>query len=293
MTGLVVRANAKLNLTLDILGRRADGYHELMTVMQSVDLSDRITVKRAPVITARASSVFVPNNEKNLAYRAAVAFFEATGLRGGAFIDIQKRIPVSAGMAGGSADAAAVLTALNLLYHARLTTGQLMELGAPLGADVPFCLHGGTALCRGVGEKVTPLHALPPCHIVIARSGRKRSTAQVYAEFDQRGRVDAPASPAMAEALAQQQLALIGGRLANAFEPVVPQRQIEPLKKIMLECGALGTVMSGSGPSVFGMFSRLSRAQTCAARLRESCGAVFICRPVRHGCLVEKRRQIV
>ncbi|MDR3643913.1 MAG: 4-(cytidine 5'-diphospho)-2-C-methyl-D-erythritol kinase [Clostridia bacterium] len=288
MNEAVIDACAKLNLTLNILGRRADGFHELETVMQSVTLCDTVTVRLTQSgVTAQTDCALLEAGGENLAQRAAERFFEYAGLRCGAQITIKKRIPLSAGLAGGSADAAAVLTALSLLTGAPLSHEELAKAAATLGADVPFCLSGGTALCRGVGEKITAVPAMPTCPIVLAKSGEKASTAQAYAEYDRRGAAAAADNGAMIEALAGGDLRQIGALLRNAFEGLTMYEAVMPIRDTMLRCGAAGAAMTGSGPAVFGLFENEADAQSCLAKLGRQGVRASLCRPAATGCIVK------
>lgn len=277
-------ANAKINLTLDILRRREDGYHDLQMVMQSVTLADELTV--APAQGAEGGAVtdlrFLPTGRKNLAQMAAAAFRQATGLGGEVDISIRKRIPVCAGLAGGSADAAAVLRAMNQLTGAGLPPLELARIGERVGSDVPFCTLGGTALAEGRGERLTPLPPLPPCQIVICKPPFPISTPQLFSRVNVRKIVRRPDTRGVAAALEAGDLAGVARRMYNVFEDVLERRraaQISSIKAVLIDCGALGASMSGSGPSVFGLFGDGRRAQEACGRLKESFQDVFLCSP--------------
>lgn len=277
-------AHAKINLTLDILRRREDGYHDLQMVMQSVTLADELTV--APAKGAEGQAVsglhFLPTGSKNLAQMAAAAFRQATGLGGEVDVSIQKHVPVCAGLAGGSADAAAVLHAMNHLTGAGLSPAELAKIGEKVGSDVPFCVLGGTALAEGRGEILSPLTPLPPCHIVICKPPFSISTPQLFSRVNVRKIVRRPDTAGVIAALAEGDLAGVARRMYNVFEDVLEHRrfdQITAIKAALIDCGALGASMSGSGPSVFGLFDDLDSAQAAYRRLRESCRDVFLCEP--------------
>ena len=277
-------ANAKINLTLDILRKREDGYHDLQMVMQAVTLSDALTV--APAQGAEGQAVsdlhFLPTGDRNLAQMAAAAFREATGLGGQVDVTIQKHIPVCAGLAGGSADAAAVLTAMNRLTGAGLSAAQLAKIGEKVGSDVPFCVLGGTALAEGRGEVLTPLAPLPPCHIVVCKPPFSVSTPQLFGRVKVKKIVRRPDTAGVIAALEAGDLAGVARRMYNVFEDVLEPRrlsEINGIKAVLIDCGALGASMSGSGPSVFGLFDREGRAQTALERLKESYRDVFLCAP--------------
>ena len=277
-------ARAKINLTLDILRRREDGYHDMQMVMQSVTLADRLTVTPARGAEGQAASDlrFLPTGNKNLAQVAAAAFREAVGLGGEVDVDIQKRVPVCAGLAGGSADAAAVLRAMNRLSGAGLSPDRLAEIGARAGSDVPFCVLGGTALAEGRGERLTPRPPLPPCRIVICKPPFSVSTPQLFGRVNVRKIVRRPDTAGVVAALGAGDLAGVARRMYNVFEDVMEPRryaEISSIKAELIDCGALGASMSGSGPSVFGLFDSEAAAREALARLRDSYRDVFLCGP--------------
>lgn len=277
-------ANAKINLTLDILRKREDGYHDLQMVMQSVTLADALTV--APAREAEGQAVsdlhFLPTGGKNLVQIAAAAFRQATGLGGEVDVSIQKHVPVCAGLAGGSADAAAVLAAMNRLTGAGLSPAELAKIGERVGSDVPFCVLGGTALAEGRGEVLTPLSPLPPCHIVVCKPPFSISTPQLFGRVNVRKIVRRPDTAGVIAALDAGDLAGVARRMYNVFEDVLEPRrasEISEIKAALIDCGALGASMSGSGPSVFGLFDDSDSAQAACDRLRETYRDVFLCGP--------------
>ncbi len=277
-------ANAKINLTLDILRKREDGYHDLQMVMQSVTLADELTVTpaRGPQGDAVADLRFLPTGNKNLAQVAAAAFREATGLGGEVDVAIRKRVPVCAGLAGGSADAAAVLRAMNALTGAGLSPAELADIGARAGSDVPFCVLGGTALAEGRGERLTPLAPLPPCHIVLCKPPFSIPTPQLFARVNVRKIVRRPDTSGVLAALEAGDLAGVARRMYNVFEDVLEPRraaEIAAIKAMLIDRGALGASMSGSGPSVFGLFETERAARDACALLKESYRDVFLCGP--------------
>lgn len=280
-----ISANAKINLTLDILRRREDGYHELQMVMQAVSLADHLTVvpARGPEGTASADLHFLPTGGKNLAQMAAAAFRAATGLGGQVDVTIQKRVPVCAGLAGGSADAAAVLRAMDELTGAGLSPVELAKIGEGVGSDVPFCVLGGTALAEGRGERLTPLPPLPPCHITICKPPFSISTPQLFSRVNVRKIVRRPDTAGTIAALEAGDLAGVARRMYNVFEDVLEPRRMAEIREIesaLIDCGALGASMSGSGPSVFGLFQDRLQAQDACERLKKSYRDVFLCQPV-------------
>lgn len=278
-----LNAYAKINLSLDITGRREDGFHTLDTVMQTVSLCDAITLTsvREPGISLRTNFRYLPVNEKNTAYRAASLFFKHCGIQGaGLQISIQKRIPSRAGLGGGSADAAAVLRGLNELYGAGLSKETLFGLGAQIGADVPFCLHGGACRCTGVGEILEPVAPLPDCFLVICKPPAGMSTPRAYALLDQSPPARTQGTPKLLEALESGDLRKIGKALSNRFDDAMRLMQVRKIKQIMGSAGAAGALMTGSGSAVFGLFPSEGSAKSCASLLLEQ-GEVFLARPVR------------
>lgn len=285
MPVLEIQAQAKLNLSLDVLRRREDGYHEMRMVMQTVDLCDQIRLETGTGEPLRMSSSlgFLPANEKNLAAAAALRLCEAVGAdHGGLSIRLEKRIPVCAGLAGGSADAAAVLRGLNDLLSLGLSREKLAEVGARVGSDVPYCVRGGTALAEGRGERLTPLPPLPSCYAVLCKPAFSVSTPELFGCID-RVRVRCrPDTGGLIAALKAGDLTGVARRMYNVFEDVLEPRrlaEIGEIKSVLIDCGALGTSMSGSGPSVFGLFEDEASAQDACGRLRESYRDVFLCTP--------------
>lgn len=264
------------------MGRRPDGYHELSTIMQSVDISDTVSIHRDSVISVDCSDPTLCGSD-NLAYRAAALFFEAAGISEGAKIEIQKQIPKAAGLAGGSADAAAVIVGLNVLYETGYDLNKLCEIGVKAGADVPFCIVGGTLLARGIGEKLSEVPPLPDCCIVVVKKGEKASTGSLYAQFDEHGARKRPDNVAMLKALEAKDIKEIGRCLCNVFEELVPESYAT--KQLMLEYGAVGSALSGSGPSVFGIFEDIEKAKNCHKNFDQFSK---ICSPARSGCDIIK-----
>ena len=277
-----VKAFAKLNLTLDILRRREDGYHDLQMVMQSIDLADELTITPAEGEGAMSTTLsYLPSDGRNLAQMAAEAFRNAAGRGGQVDISIVKRIPVCAGMAGGSSDAAAVLRAMNELTGAGYTPAELARIGEAVGSDVPYCVVGGTALAEGRGERLTPLPPLPPCHVVVCKPPFPISTPQLFSRVDVRKIARRPDTEGMLAALAAGDLTGVARRMYNVFEDVLePRRQAEinAIKAALIDCGALGAAMTGSGPTVFGLFDGPAAAEHAKVRLSGSYQDVFLCR---------------
>lgn len=259
MSQLVVSAPAKINLSLDVVGRRADGYHLLSTVMQSLELADRVTVALDPDnagIRLTCSTAGIPLDHRNTAWRAAHSFMAAIGLEAAVTIGLLKRIPVSAGLAGGSADAAAVLYALNHLLPGRLTRSQLFDLAGSIGADVPFCLQGATVLCEGIGEKLTPLPSLDQLPVLLCKPDFGLSTPWVFSRLDRGSLGPRPDQPAILAALQAHDLTGLGLHTANVLESVslTAYPVLQDLKRLLKNAGASVALMSGSGPTVFGLF---------------------------------------
>ena len=268
-------AHAKINLTLDVTGKLPNGYHTVRMVMQTVELHDDVTVTKTDTgrITLSCDRPYVPTDGHNLAVRAAEQFFTATGTAcAGLHIDLVKRIPVAAGLAGGSTNAAAVLHALNELYQTGCTLDELCEIGVKLGADVPYCVRGGSMLAEGIGEQLTPLPAMPPCWAVLCKPAFSVSTAEVYAQMNGGNLSMRPDTAGMIKALETGDYAGICHRLYNVMETVTARRHAEigQIKDILLSCGADGAVMSGSGPTTFGLFCDVDKAQRAYETLKQS-----------------------
>lgn len=281
---MLVKAYAKLNLTLDILGRRPDGYHDLRMVMQSVDLADQLAINPAEGAGRMSTNLsYLPADGRNLAQLAAAAFREATGKGGAVDITIEKHIPVCAGMGGGSSDAAAVLRAMNEMTGAGLTPARLAEIGQQVGSDVPYCVLGGTALAEGRGELLTPLAPLPACTVVICKPQFPISTPQLFAQADSKRLTCHPDTDGLLRALEAGNLIGVSRRLYNVFEDVLDSRrrqEVDAIKAALIDCGALGASMSGSGPTVFGLFDREEPAQEAFDRLSGQYKDVFLTKTV-------------
>ena len=269
MKQVTVLAPAKLNLALDVVGLLPNGYHDLDMVMQTITLYDRLTLRRAEEVRLRLPGSWVPVNEKNTAVKAARAFFRYTGLAGGVEMEIEKHIPVRAGMAGGSADAAGVLVGLNALYEARLSTSELCALGAGIGADVPFALMGGTCRVQGVGDFLKALPPCPPCWFVIAMPSVGVSTPEAFARYDQMGSPIHPDLAAQEAAIRAGDLAAVCAASGNALEHCSGAKETPLIRAILDEQGALASLMTGSGAAVFGVFDSEAKAQAARAALRQ------------------------
>lgn len=260
----MARSYAKINLTLDILSKRSDGYHNIETVMQTVNLSDLVIVDRCDSgIRITTNKKYLPTNNKNIAYTACEEFFSKTGIRGGARVFIHKNIPVAAGLAGGSGNGAATLAALNMLCGNPLNDEELCELGLRLGADVPYCLTGGTQLAGGIGERLQPLKSMKSCIVLLVTPPISVSTAKIYTDFDSVEKTIFPNTAAMIEAIEKEDFAKICKNLSNTLEGVTVNQHpvIGGIKQKMINNGAIGAIMSGSGPTVFGFFDDFKKAK--------------------------------
>ncbi len=284
MESISLKAYAKINLFLEVCDKRSDNYHNIDSIMQTVSLFDLISIHKSDVITL-SNNVGLPNDKTNLAYKAATSFFDYTDIKCGAQIDIIKSIPMSAGLAGGSADAAAVLRGLNDLYSTHLSVDTLCKIGAKIGADVPFCIVGGTCLTKGIGDVLRKCSPMPECYILVSKMGEGVSTPYAYSEIDNSRAVSKYAtknSDNMIAELEKQNLFGIIDNFYNAFEAVV--EPIRPMiyeqKRVMNESGALSAMMSGSGPSVFGIFLNKSDAMSALDKLRSIGADAHLCDPI-------------
>ncbi len=276
-----IKAYGKINLTLDVVGRRKDGYHLLDTVMQTISIWDELEIQhsRQPGVHLQCNKDSLPTDSKNTAFRAAKFFLEDRGLENeGVYIFIKKHLPSRSGMGGGSADAAAVLRGLNEMYGAGLSDGKLMELGAKVGADVPFCVVGGAARCTGVGADVEPIEPMPQCWLVVCKPPTGMSTPRAYSLLDQYPLSSTQATPRMLEAMAAENLKRIGKGLANRFDETIRMAPVRALKRAMMDAGALGSMMTGSGSSVYGIFETEQRAREAMEQLA-GMGKLFLAQP--------------
>lgn len=274
MNTVSMRAYAKINLGLDVIGRLENGYHEVRMIMQSINLYDKVSVTRNKTgrINVKTNLTFLPTGPDNLVYRAAAMLIEEFGIQDGVDIDLYKFIPVAAGMAGGSTDAAAVLKAVNKIFGLGLDDGALMERGAKLGADIPYCIMGGTALAEGIGERLTPLPKSPHFYLVIAKPGISVSTKMVYGSLRLDDTIIHPDTEGIIEAITNKDVEGIADRLCNVLESVTVKEYpvIQDIKAEMIRYGALNSLMSGSGPTVFGIFTDENKAKECNEYLRKS-----------------------
>lgn len=274
MEKIELKAYGKINLGLDVLRKRPDGYHDLDMIMQAVGVYDDIVITKTDMpgeITVKTDAAVLSNEKDNLAYMAAKMLFDEFDINQGISIYINKRIPIAGGMAGGSADCAAVLKGVNQMFGLNLSKEQLMERGVKLGADVPYCVLGGTAVARGIGDVLTPLPTPPQCHVVIAKPPVSVSTAYVYGHIKPDEIQKRPDIEKMIQAIKNQDLYELASLLYNVMEDVtVPEYPIiKDIKEVLIQEGALNSIMSGSGPTVFALFDDLKKAQNAVEVLKE------------------------
>ena len=280
-----LQAFAKINLGLDVLGKREDGYHEVRMIMQTIRMYDQLDMRKSvePGIHLTTNKKYIPVDENNLVWRAAKLMMDTCGIIEGVSIHLHKVTPVAAGMAGGSSDAAATLVGMNRLFHCGLSKEKLMELGVQIGADVPYCVLRGTALAEGIGEKLTVLPPMPDCWILIGKPGISVSTKYVYTTLDLNTDTVHPDIDGMKKALEDGNLYGITERMGNVLQDVtIPAYpEVERIKEQMKALGAVNAMMSGSGPTVFGIFDNEEKAQKACQKLRESgsCQQVFLTVP--------------
>ena len=273
MDKLELKALGKINLGLDVLGRRDNGYHDVRMVMQTVYLYDQIKIERTkePGIQLSTNLFYLPVNENNLAYQAANLLMEEFQISEGVKITLDKHIPVAAGMAGGSSNAATVLFGINQMFSLGLSQKELMERGVTLGADVPYCIMRGTVLAEGIGEILTPLPDMSKCYILIAKPPISVSTKMVYEKLDAHEIQEHPDIDGILHGLENQDLQQIASCMGNVLEKVTIEEYpvIEEIKSVMKDNGALNAMMSGSGPTVFGIYDDKQRAKNAASKIKE------------------------
>lgn len=273
MRQMDLKALAKINLGLDVLGRREDGYHDVRMVMQSVYLYDNVKLeyKEEPGIELSSNLYYLPDDSGNIAYKAAQMLMDEFQLSGGVRITLEKHIPVAAGMAGGSANAAAVLFGMNRLFDLHLSRQELMERGVKLGADVPYCVIRGTVLAEGIGEKLTVLPSIPKCAVLIAKPSISVSTRVIYEALDSKKIANHPDIDGLLQALQEGSLKGVAEHMGNVLEDVTIPRYpvIQEIKQEMMAAGALNAMMSGSGPTVFGLFENKIAARNAQEQIRK------------------------
>lgn len=278
-----VKAYAKINLALGVVGKREDGYHLLEMIMQNIDLYDEIIVeKQKDGITITCDKPYVPADERNIAYKAAELFINKYNINSGVTIDITKNIPVAAGLAGGSTDGAAVLKAMNEMFDVNASDEELMDLGVKLGADVPYCINGGTALCEGIGEKLTPLKSFKDVIIILVKPPFGVSTKEVYGGLDISKINKKVELNDLINAMENKNLEVVSRKMRNHLENVTLKKHkiLIGLKKELVALGAVGAMMSGSGPSVFAIFDDMMKAQKCYDNMKKKYKEVFITRTI-------------
>lgn len=284
MTKIYEKAPAKINLLLDVLRKREDGFHEVEMIMTMVDLADRLEMEELPrdQIVLSSQVGFIPLDEKNLAFQAAKLVKERYGVKQGVYIHLDKQIPVAAGLAGGSSDAAATLRGLNRLWGLSLGGEELERLGAELGSDVPFCIRGGTALATGRGEKLQPIQSPPQCWVILAKPPINVSTADVYGKLraNELKPHQHPSLKNMLDAIANESFPDVCASLGNVLETVTLDRypEVRQIKECMERLGADGVLMSGSGPTVFGLVSKEMKVARIYNGLRGFCKEVYVVR---------------
>ncbi|TYQ14809.1 UNVERIFIED_CONTAM: 4-diphosphocytidyl-2-C-methyl-D-erythritol kinase [Acetivibrio alkalicellulosi] len=263
MNSICLKANAKINLSLDILAKREDGYHEVKMIMQSIALHDDVIIDVIDEgINVLCDKHWVPSGANNIAYKAAKVLMDKYHIKKGLNIKIVKKIPVAAGLAGGSADAAAVIKGINKLFSINLSDEELMQTGKQVGADIPFCIKGGTMLAQGIGEVLSPIKPFSNVHIVLVKPKISVSTAWVYSNLELKKIIKRPDTNLLIEAIGNKDKKYIAENMVNVLETVTIEKYgiIEEIKKELVELGALGSMMSGSGPTVFGIFENYKKA---------------------------------
>ena len=278
-----IKAYGKVNISLDVVGKREDGYHLLSMIMQNIDLYDEIEVEKQECgIILECNKSYVPVDNRNLAYKAAEIFKERYDIVDGVKINIEKNIPVSAGLAGGSTDAAAVLKVMNKLFNINATEEELMELGLKLGADIPYCIHGGTALCEGIGEIITPIKPFRDKIVVLVKPAFGVSTKEVYKNFNLEKVKQHPKTAEIINAIENDDLNFVASNMKNLLENVTLRKHkiLIKIKEEMNACGAINSMMSGSGPTVFAFFDDMLKAQRCFEKMKKKYSDVFITRTI-------------
>ncbi len=283
-----LNAHAKINLSLNVLGKREDGYHTLQMIMQTIQLHDTISIHQIPEgVEINCDAPYVPNNSSNIAYKAAEAMLYSFGIKSGVRIDIQKRIPVAAGLAGGSTDAAAVIKGINELFKLGIDQKELMKLGKTIGADVPYCIMGGTALAEGIGEVLTPLPDFGGVAVLLIKPRVGVSTAWVYKNLDLSKVSERPEIDKLLTAIGDRDIRTLSSEMKNVLESVTVNKYpvIEKIKKELIRLGAAGSMMSGSGPTVFGIFEDTEKAKFAYERLKDGKDECILTQTVQAGTL--------
>ncbi|MBE6065532.1 4-(cytidine 5'-diphospho)-2-C-methyl-D-erythritol kinase [Clostridium cochlearium] len=274
-----IKAYAKINLSLDVVGVREDGYHLLEMVMQTIDLYDTVHLNiKNNGIKINSNNLNIPLDNRNLAYKAAKIFKDTFNIKEGADIYIEKNIPIEAGLAGGSSDAAAVLRGLRDIFLPNLSNEELAKIGVKIGADVPYCIYGGTALCEGIGEKITQLNSFKDQYLVLVKPDFGISTKDVYNSIDKKQIINHPNTKEIVRAVNENNLKMLCDNMINVLE-IVTLDEIDDLKSIkeaLLKYGAMGVQMTGSGPTIFGFFSCEDAAKECYEKIKTRYSEVYI-----------------
>lgn len=281
---MVIKAYGKINISLDAVDKREDGYHLLKMIMQQIELYDEISINKADEgITITCNKYFIPTDDKNLAYKAAELFMKTYNINEGVRIHIEKNIPVAAGLAGGSTDAAAVLKGMKNIFKVKASDEELMKMGETLGADIPYCFVGGTALCEGIGEIITPLNPFDNKILVLVKPNFGVSTKTVYKELDISKIRKHVRTDRLLEAIEKDDLKSVCYHMKNVLENVtiIKHKSIKNIKKDMVEMGAINSMMSGSGPTVFGFFDDILKAQRCYEYFKKDYKEVFLTRTIK------------
>lgn len=272
MESITEKSRAKINLSLDILGVLPNGYHEVEMIMQQIDLYDLVTVERIPSgIVVSSNLYYLPTDQSNIAWKAAKLLIDACGIESGVKIHLEKKVPVAAGLAGGSANAAAVMRAMNRLFDLGLSTEKLMEMGLTLGADVPFCFLEGAAVARGIGEKLEPIKGLQNVWVLLSKPNLGVSTREIYKAYDKHQVSRHPNTPLLIQATAASDIPCLTKEMYNVLEEVTTSLYptVSEVKRRIHQSGAQAVMMSGSGPTVFGLFTHYDRAQKAEKQLRK------------------------
>lgn len=273
MKEIRLKARAKINISLDVIKKRDDGYHDLSMIMQTINLYDKVNLKKIKKndIIIKTNLPFLPVNERNLVYKVIQYMREIYNIESGVFVDLYKVIPVAAGLAGGSSDAAATIKGMNKLFNLKLSFDEMLTIGGKFGADIPYCMIGGTALAEGIGDKITCLNPFPKCYIVIAKPTYSMSTASVYGNLKLNQIINRPNNKLIISAINNKDLNQISNNLCNVLETVTIAEypHINLIKRKLIEKGALGALMSGSGPSVYGLFNNKVSAHNAMKYLKQ------------------------
>lgn len=280
---MLIKAYAKINISLDVVGKREDGYHLLKMIMQNIDLYDLLNFDKINKgINITCNKNYVPTDERNLVYKAVKLFMDTYNIRSGVAVNIKKNIPVTAGLAGGSTDAAAALKAMRTLYHINSSDEELSTLGLKLGADIPYCIKGGTAICEGIGEKITELKPFKNHILVLVKPSFGVSTKEVYEVLDMSKIYKHPSTDNIIKYMDEGNLKAVSENMKNILENVTLKKHkvLYEIKKEAMNSGALGSMMSGSGPSVFAFFDDMLKAQHCYDKFKTKYNEVFITRTI-------------